>query len=146
MNDDDNDPPEPKVSSYKVSGWISRSETANPVDGQDGIGTIYIGVFAECRLDAEVTGSGFVFDADLSVAGVTESFTVENLRSGTHYLGLFLDDNNDADTELPLPGPGDLVYAPTGVGDGVLDCVEINIDAADVSDIAIEISGVAPPR
>jgi len=110
---------------YTVSGWVTRTQTATPVDGQDGVGTIYIAAFAQCSLDGRLTGSGFVPNADLSVIGVTEKFELTDMSTGTHHLAVFLDDNNDASLEAP-------------------HCVEVTVGNADIADITIELNRIVP--
>jgi len=140
-----NNSEEHAVTTYNVSGWVSRSESIILGDVNDGMGTLYIAAFAECRLGAEQTGSGIEMDADLSVTGVMESFKVSQLQAGIHHLAVFLDVNDDALLSgPPLPGPMDLVYAPSGVDDDKLDCVEVNIQDTDLLDVGIELNGVVP--
>ncbi len=130
---------------FSVSGTVSRSATL-PKD-RDGVGTLVVGAFATCDLMAPVVlGAAIVPNADLSTEGASVEFSIEPLMSGPVFLVSFLDDDGNLDPENPLPGPGDPVLAEVA-GDGVLTCVEVEVDDADVAGVEIDLNEIAmPPR
>ena len=44
----------------------------------------------------------------------------------------------------PQPGPGDLVYATGDGPDGILSCIEVTIDDADVDDVDLVLTATVP--
>ena len=63
---------------------------------------------------------------------------------GVVHLATFMDDDENADPRAPAPGPGDLVHAPNGVGNGSLDCVQVDVVDRDVDGVQIVLDGVVP--
>lgn len=140
-HDDDHTGEDGSLASYSIHGVVSRTEAAVPTD--DGVGTLFIAVLSDCTLDATMLGGTGVPNADLSIAGATVPFELPDLPPGELHLALFLDDDLSADPMMPLPSPGDLVYADV-VGDGVLSCVAVSVDDEDVEGLALVLNGVVP--
>lgn len=128
---------------FSISGTVGRLRMATPVRGADGIGTLYVGALQSCELTAPLLAAAIVPDADFSSADAAVDYTIEGLADGTVHLALFLDDDGNADPMAPGPSPGDLVYA-TGVGDGILSCIEVEIAGADVQDVALTLTATVP--
>lgn len=128
---------------YAVSGSVTRS-TMLAKDG-DGIGTLVVGALEACDLAAPVIlGAAIVPNTDLSEDGASAPFAIEPLGSGTVFLAAFLDDDGNLDPKNPLPDEGDPVLAEIA-GDGILTCVEVEIDDADVTDVEIDLNELAMP-
>jgi hypothetical protein len=106
--------------------------------GEDGIGTLYLGAFAECDHTGQVVGFFALPDADMSVEGSEVPFTIENISLETVYLASFLDDDLNADQTAPLPDAGDPVLADD-VADGELTCVEVNV-ATGSTGVVVELN------
>lgn len=105
-----------------VRGAVIRSVA--PAAGQDGIGTLYVGLLIECTADsAQAGGATPVEGADLSAEGSQVLYEVSGVAPGTYYLVAFLDDNLNADTSNPYADNADLVTAE-GFAPG---CVEVTI-------------------
>lgn len=107
-----------------IGGTVARDAGAAIAEGNDGVGTVFIAALDACALDAELVGSAVVPSADLSDPGTALPWAIDDIATSTVHLAFFLDDNGDADAQMPLPGPGDIVFAD-GVGDGILSCVEV---------------------
>lgn len=107
-----------------VSGTVRRGEDVPIAEGNDGIGTLYIGAFDVCAHDGTIVGFTAIPNADVSDPEARIDFAIANIPLDVVHLGFFLDDDGDADPMMPLPGEGDLVYADD-VHDGVLSCVEV---------------------
>jgi hypothetical protein len=119
-----------------ASGTVSASATI--AEGNDGIGTLYVGAFDRCsHTEGTLLGAAIVPDADLSQA---VPFSIAELPRTTVYLAGFLDDNENADTMAPLPDAGDLIYGDPG--DGILSCVEVDLSDGDVAGVSIDFNGV----
>ena len=125
---------------YTIGGGLIRTETATIAPGRDGRGTAYVIALTACRLDAAVAGAAVVPQADLVSLDDQVDFAVSDLVSGVYYLAAFVDDEADADSMNPRPGPGDLVHAPNGAGNGVLDCVVVEVAEADARGIIIPLT------
>jgi hypothetical protein len=130
MDDDDDGGDEGSTPPSMIAGTVAR--TAAIAAGRDGIGTVYIGAFAECSFASPPLGLAVIPDADLSDTASTVDFAMEDLPEGAVHLALFLDDDGDADPMNPLPDPGDPVYSDEG-GDGVLNCVEVEVGDEDIA-------------
>ncbi|MCX4242537.1 hypothetical protein [Paraliomyxa miuraensis] len=130
-------PPE----TFSVLGQVTRSAAAVPVD--DGVGTLWIAVFTACELGAPLVAAVRIDDADVSQAGVPVPFEIVDLPPGEHHVALFLDDDGNANPMAPLPDPGDLVYE-TGLDDGVLSCIPVEVIDEDVEGLALVLTGVMP--
>ncbi len=141
MDDDDTGDEAGTLDSYSLLGTVTRAEAAVP--SADGIGTIYIAALRECSLGAELAGSVALPDADLSASDSEVAFEIPDLAPNDYYLALFLDDDGDADPMMPIPGPGDLVYADVA-GDGMLSCVAVTVDDEDVEDVALVLTITVP--
>lgn len=122
--------------SFSVSGVVTRLASAPIADGNDGIGTLYIGAFAACSHEEAPIGIFAMPEADLSSEDHEVPWQIDGLPPGPVYFGLFLDDDGDAELPSPLPGPGDPTYADD-VCDGLLSCIEIEIPEADVTEAAL---------
>lgn len=110
------------------------------------MGTLVVGAFAECTLQAPVVlGAAIVPNADLSTDAASVDFVIEPLPDGPVFLVSFLDDDGNLDPKNPLPDDGDPVLAE-GVGDGILTCVEVEIDGDDVAGVAIDLNEIAMPQ
>ena len=132
-----------EASRFTVSGTVTRSATL-PDDG-DGVGTVVVGAFAQCNLMAPVVlGAAILPDADLSQPDASVAFSIESLASGSVFLVSFLDDDGNLDPMNPLPDAGDPVLAEVA-GDGILTCIEVEIDDADVDGVAIDLNEIAMP-
>lgn len=105
-----------------VRGAVIRS--VPPAAGQDGIGTLYVGLLIECTADSEQAGGATpVMNADLSADGSQVLYEVTGVAAGTYYMVAFLDDNLNADAANPYADNADLVTAE-GFAPG---CVEVTI-------------------
>jgi hypothetical protein len=122
--------------SFSVSGVVTRLASAPIAEGNDGIGTLYIGAFAACSQGEAPIGVFAMPEADFSSEDHEVPWQIDGLPAGPVYFGLFLDDDGDAELPSPLPGPGDPTYAED-VCDGLLSCIEIEILEADVTDAAL---------
>jgi hypothetical protein len=120
-----------------VSGTVSR--TAPLAADGDGVGTLYVAAFQTCSHDGTVIGAAIIPGADLSSEAGSVPFSIAGLPPGPVHLALFLDDDGNADPGAPLPDEGDLVYG-VDAGDGVLNCVEVDLSAGDVSGVALELN------
>ena len=129
---------------YTIVGSLVRTETATIAPGRDGRGTAYVIALSDCRLDAAVVGAAVVPDADFAEVGGEAQFRVFDVPDGRYYLAAFLDDEADADPMGPRPGPGDLVHAPNGAGNGVLDCVIADVSGADAQGIVVPLDTTVP--
>lgn len=128
---------------YSVSGSVTMTAIL-PKDG-DGVGTLVVGALAACDLAGPtILGAAIVPNADLSEDGASVDFVVEPLPGGTVFLAAFLDDDGNLDPKNPLPDEGDPVLAEIA-GDGILTCVEVEIDDADVTGIEIDLNEIAMP-
>lgn len=119
---------------HAIEGVVKR--TTPLAEGEDGIGTLYLGAFAECDHAAPVVGIFVMPAADMSADGSEVPFTIENLTLETVYLASFLDDDLNADPMAPLPDAGDPVLADD-VEDGELTCV--TVDVATGTDVVVEL-------
>jgi hypothetical protein len=105
-----------------VRGAVIRSVA--PAVGQDGIGTLYVGLLVQCTADSEQAGGATpVEGADLSADGSQVLYEVTGVAAGTYYMVAFLDDNLNADAANPYADNADLVTAE-GFAPG---CVEVTI-------------------
>jgi len=129
---------------FSLAGSVSRLRQAAPADSGDGVGTLYVAALSVCELGAPLVGSATVLDADFADVASVVDFTIEGLESGSVHLALFLDDNEDADPMAPLPSPGDLVYATGSGPDGLLSCIEVAVDDADVTDVELMLTATVP--
>lgn len=117
------------VSGHSISGNVSRAQAGNISPGDDGVGTLYIGVLAACDQNAASLGGTSVLGANLSQVGSPVAYTLEGLPNGTYYVAGFLDDDVNADPTAPYADMGDLAFAE-GFGVG---CVEVVIADADAT-------------
>ena len=117
------------ASGHSISGNVSRAQAGNISPGDDGVGTLYVGVLAACDQNAASLGGTSVLGANLSQVGSPVAYTLEGLPNGTYYVAGFLDDDVNADPENPYADMGDLAFAE-GFGVG---CVEVVIADADAS-------------
>jgi hypothetical protein len=105
-----------------VRGAVIRSVA--PAAGQDGIGTLYVGLLVQCTADSEQAGGATpVENADLSADGSQVLYEVTGVAAGTYYIVAFLDDNLNADAANPYADNADLVTAE-GFAPG---CVEVTV-------------------
>lgn len=119
-----------------ASGTVSAS--APIAEGNDGIGTLYVGAFDRCsHTEGVLLGAAIVVDADLSQA---VPYSIAELPRSKVYLAGFLDDNENADAMAPLPDAGDLIYGDPG--DGILSCIEVDLAAGDVDGVNIDFNAV----
>lgn len=117
------------VSGHSISGNVSRAQAGNISPGDDGVGTLYVGLLAACDQDAASLGGTSVLGANLSQVGSPVAYTLEGLPNGTYYVAGFLDDDVNADPLDPYADMGDLAFAE-GFGVG---CVEVVIADADAT-------------
>jgi hypothetical protein len=125
-----------------LSGTVLRTATVAP--GNDGKGTAVVGALESCDLAARLLGAAVVQNADLSGDGASVPFSIAMLPRGEVHLAAFLDDDGNLDLKAPRPGPGDLVYG-TGAGDGVLDCIAVDLTDGDRHDLAVGLNLVEEP-
>lgn len=104
-----------------VRGAVIRSVA--PAEGQDAIGTLYVGLLVECTADSAQAGGATPVEADLSAEGSQALYEVTGVAPGTYFLVAFLDDNGNADATDPYADSADLVTAE-GFAPG---CVEVTI-------------------
>ncbi len=131
----------PISSSPRISGHVTRAPSVSLAQGEDGKGTVFIAAFSTCKLGEPLAGFDVVPNANLQTAGASVPFSIKGLKSGTYYLTAFFDENGDASQKAPRPGPTDLVHAPSGIGDGTLDCVTANMGE---NDVMIPLTGLVP--
>lgn len=124
------------AATYTVSGVVTRLATAPIADGNDGIGTLYIGAFIDCGHGEAPIGIFALPEADFSSEANAVPWSISGLPAGTVHFGLFLDDDGDAVLPAAEPDAGDPSYADD-VCDGVLSCMSFDIDDADVIDAAL---------
>lgn len=118
-----------------ISGTVRRNADVTIAEGNDGVGTLFIGAFAECAHTGEIVGFAAIPNADVADAEARVDFEIPNLPIDVVHLGFFLDDDGDADPAMPLPGDGDLVFADD-VEDGLLSCVTVDAGADEI-DLAL---------
>jgi hypothetical protein len=119
------------VEAAAINGHASRDEAAALADGNDGIGTLYVGVFDGCSETAMLAGFAVVPSADVSTTDAVVDFSVSGLAPGEYDVRVFLDDNNDAVATAPAPGPGDLAADPD-LADAGPTCNPVTVDGTDV--------------
>ncbi len=99
-------------SSASLEGQIGR--TARIPDGLDGIGNVYIAVFADnpvTNMNAEALANALIMDADLSMDGTGVSYRVDNIpvSNEARYVVAFMDDDGNVTPESPSPKKPDLI-------------------------------------
>jgi len=110
-----------------LSGYVERAVDLAP--GNDGIGTLYVGIYDVCAPDRLPPLNGaFILSADLSSPSARVPYSVAGLPRAKLQLTLFLDDdgtsfNGDGNN---APTSGDLVYGFDDPG-GKIECVEIDL-------------------
>ncbi|MBL8941871.1 MAG: hypothetical protein JNK45_01935 [Myxococcales bacterium] len=124
------------AAAYTVSGVVTRLATAPIAEGNDGIGTLYIGAFLACGHGEPPIGVFALPGADFSSEANAVPWSIGGLPAGTVHFGLFLDDDGDAVLPAAEPDAGDPSYADD-VCDGVLSCMSFVIEDADVLDAAL---------
>jgi hypothetical protein len=120
-----------------ASGAVTRAAPIAP--GNDGKGTLVVGVFEACSQTAKLLGAAIEPRADLSAESASVPFAISGLPRVEVHLAAFLDDDGNLDSGRPAPSAGDLVYGE-GAGDGVLDCVSTDLAAGDRTGVAIELN------
>lgn len=128
---------------YTVSGHVTRLASAPIAEGNDGIGTLYIGAFALCSHGEPPIGVFALPDADFSSEDNMVPWAIAGLPAGPVHFGLFLDDDGDAQLPAAVPDGGDPSYADDGC-DGVLSCLSFEIDDADITDAALVLNLTHP--
>jgi len=128
---------------YTVSGRVKRLASAPIAEGNDGVGTLYIGAFALCGHGEPPIGVFALPDADFSSEDNMVPWEIAGLPAGPVYFGLFLDDDGDAELPAPVPDGGDPSYAEDGC-DGVLSCLSFELDDADITDAALVLNLTHP--
>jgi hypothetical protein len=116
------------ASGVNVSGTVRRNDFATIGFGNDGIGTLYLGVLVACSQDAESVAGYGVPDVDVSSTANVVDWTIPNVPDGHYFIAAFLDDNGNADPNDPYADMGDLAAAE-GFGPA---CLEIEVAGADV--------------
>lgn len=124
------------AATYTVSGYVTRLATAPIAEGNDGIGTLYIGAFLECGHGEPPIGIFALPQADFSSEADMVPWSIAGLPAGAVHFGLFLDDDGDAVLPAAEPDAGDPSYADD-VCDGVLSCMSFVIEDADITDAAL---------
>lgn len=95
-----------------IYGQIGR--TARIPAGLDGIGDVYIAVFADnpvTNMNAEALANTLIEDADLSQDGTGINYRVDNIEpsSSPRYIVAFMDDDDNVTLEDPAPAKPDLI-------------------------------------
>ena len=95
-----------------LEGQIGR--TARIPNGLDGIGNVYIAVFADnpvTNMSAEALANALIMDADLSQDGTGISYRVDNIpvSNEPRYVVAFMDDDGNVDPAAPGPKKPDLI-------------------------------------
>ncbi|MEZ4369455.1 MAG: hypothetical protein R3B07_01460 [Polyangiaceae bacterium] len=95
-----------------LEGQIGR--TARIPNGLDGIGNVYIAVFADnpvTNMSAEALANTLIMDADLSQDGTGISYRVDNIpvSNEPRYVVAFMDDDGNVDPAAPGPKKPDLI-------------------------------------
>ncbi|MBX7080247.1 MAG: hypothetical protein K1X88_13715 [Nannocystaceae bacterium] len=121
---------------FSISGMTARAAAGAISPGDDGVGTLYVGLLAQCDVNGMPAGGTSVLGANLSQVGSTVPWTIEGLAPGTYYVAGFLDDDVNADPNSPYADMGDLAFAE-GFGVG---CVEVQITNADVGGVYFELN------
>ncbi|MFO0634242.1 MAG: hypothetical protein U0168_15450 [Nannocystaceae bacterium] len=124
------------ASGYAISGTTSRAAAGMISPGDDGVGTLYVGLLAACDVNAMPAGGTSVLGADLSQVGNAVPWTIEGLAPGTYYVAGFLDDDVNADPANPYADMGDIAFAE-GFGVG---CVEVQLTNADFDGVHFELN------
>ncbi|MEZ4231804.1 MAG: hypothetical protein R3B89_21695 [Polyangiaceae bacterium] len=98
--------------SASLEGRIGR--TARIPSGLDGIGNVYIAVFADnpvTNMNAEALANTLIMDADLSVDGTSVSYRVDNIpvSSEPRFVVAFMDDDGNVSQADPSPKKPDLI-------------------------------------
>jgi hypothetical protein len=123
-----------------ILGHLTREESATLADGNDGIGTLYVGVFDGCDETAMLANFAVMPGADVSTTDAVVDFTIDGLEPGEYDVRVFLDDNEDAVPTGPAPGPGDLAADPD-LTDAGPTCNPVTVDGTDVDvDVALNFS------
>lgn len=128
---------------YTVSGHVTRLASAPIAEGNDGIGTLYIGAFALCGHEEAPIGVFALPNADFSSENNMVPWEIAGLPAGPVHFGLFLDDDGDAQLPAAVPDGGDPSYADDGC-DGVLSCLSFEIEDADITDAALVLNLTHP--
>ncbi len=126
-----------------IAGISGRLPSAPIAPGNDGVGNLYVAALASCDLAAQFVGAAVLPNADASVADVPLPFEMTGLPPGPVFLAAFLDDDGNADQAMPVPGPGDLVFADI-VQDGQLSCVEVNVVPGQTAMAEIWLNATVP--
>lgn len=124
--------------SAAVSGVVTRS--VEPSDGNDAIGTLYVSVMSSCNATAKIISWTKVDKADLSAADAEQPFLIEKIPNGKFYVSGYLDDNENAAMDKPLPDKGDLIPA-NGI---ILKCLEVTVADSDVSGLVLDLNLAFP--
>lgn len=126
-----------------VTGRAFAVDTMTYSPTQDGIGTLYIAAFPECKLGVRPVGAFVQPNSDLS-KGKEVSFVIDNLPKGKYYLAAFVDESNAPPVRGARPKPGDMVHAPTGTGDMKLDCVIATVPAKHKKPVDVPLTDRMP--
>ncbi len=122
---------------HALVGHVHRDEGAAIAEGNDGIGTLYVGAFSGCEATAALAGFAVVANADVSDPSLVVDFTIMNLANGTYDVRVFLDDDGNANAAAPSPSPGDLVV-DVDVSDGMATCAPNEVSGSDLEiDLAL---------
>lgn len=112
-----------------ITGTVRRSRQAGISPGNDGIGTFYVGVLLECTADAGSVGGNGIMNVDVSSTANSVEWEVSGIPDGDYFIAGFLDDNENADPNLPNADMGDLADAD-GFGPG---CLPVSVAGAEVA-------------
>lgn len=134
--------PDENSSQREIRGYAIR--TIPLPSNSDGVGTLYVAALSECDFRSTLLGAAGVPEANLFAPDDEVDFVISDLPAGSIHLAAFLDDNQDADPKRPQVGATDLVHAPSGVGDGHVDCIEVDTAEASIHGVRVELDGVAP--
>lgn len=128
---------------HAITGQVHRDAAAVVAEGNDGVGTLYVGVFPGCDPAAALAGFAVVPAADVADPSAEVAFMVANLPEGEYDVRVFLDDDGDADALAPAPDPGDLVFDPDP-SDGGASCSHTVVAGGDAA-IDVVLGMVLPP-
>lgn len=128
---------------HAITGQVHRDRAAVLAEGNDGVGTLYVGVFPGCDPAAALAGFAVVPAADVTDPATEVAFMVANLPDGEYDVRVFLDDDGDADALAPMPDAGDLVADPDPTDAGA-SCSHTVVDGGDAA-IEVVLGLVLPP-
>lgn len=95
-------------STYQVAGHVNRS--SDIAMGNNGQGILYVFLLDACSASANKLFTTTNMQANLSTPNNVAGYLFNAVPDGTYYVTGFLDDNLDANPNIPVAGPGDIVF------------------------------------